>query len=48
MFDNLLELVSDFYILTAKVTTYELIRDLAFEDIAKIRQRMLPARTAKE
>lgn len=40
--DNLLELISDFYILTGKSTSFETIRQLNFEDISTIRKRMLP------
>lgn len=42
VFDNLLELVSDFYILTGKSATFETIRELNFEDISTLRKRLLP------
>jgi len=42
VFDNLLELISDFYILTGKSASFETIRQLNFDDISTIRKRMLP------
>ena len=42
VFDNLLELISDFYILTGRSTSFETIRQLNFEDISTIKARLLP------